>query len=139
MINQLLNMMYHQNIQIKEIDNITKLLYAPGQINDELKKQIIQNKAGLLQRLDENEQARKTGFLIYNHGQLYEYRYGLGAYLYIERLPDGKANTWRENYLPGQQMAYKTKGIVQNVPFLKAYLEANRFIDWLKKQKRKAG
>ncbi|MEH7126008.1 hypothetical protein V7127_22615 [Bacillus sp. JJ1773] len=140
MINQLLNTMYHLNIEIKEIDNKTKLVYEPGLLNEELKEQIKQHKSLLVQRLGENEDARKLGLLIYNHGQLYEYRYGRGAFLYIERLPNGKATAWRDNFLLEQSTPYKTKTIIANVPFEKAFEQAAGFINWMKKvQKRKVG
>lgn len=138
MINQLLNTMYHLNIEIKEIDNKTKLVYGSGLLNAELKELIKQHKPLLLQRLDENQAAKRIGFLIYHHGMLYEYRYGRGAFLYIERLPKDKATAWRANYLPDQTEPYKTKTIVQNVPYQRAFDEAVGFIEWINK-KRKAG
>ncbi|WP_313799073.1 hypothetical protein [Cytobacillus sp.] len=138
MITQLLNTMYHLNIEIKEIDNKTKLVYAPDILNAELKELIKQHKPSLLQRLDENQAARRIGFLIYHHGMLYEYRYGRGAFLYIERLPNDKATSWRANFLPDQTKPYKTKTIVLNVPFQRAFDEAAGFINWLNK-KRKVG
>lgn len=138
MITQLLNTMYHLNIEIKEIDNKTKLVYAPDILNAELKKLIKQHKPSLLQRLDENQAAKRIGFLIYHHGMLYEYRYGRGAFLYIERFSNGKATSWRANYLPDQTEPYKTKIIVQNVTFQRAFDEAAGFIEWINK-KRKAG
>ncbi|USK56360.1 hypothetical protein LIS82_07775 [Cytobacillus solani] len=138
MINQLLNTMYHLNIEIKEIDNKTKLVYGSGILNSELKELIKQHKPLLLQRLDENQAAKRIGFLIYHHGLLYEYRYGRGAFLYIERLPNGKATAWRANYLPDQTEPYKTKTIVHNVLFQRAFDEAAGFIEWINK-KRKAG
>lgn len=140
MIYQLLNTMYHLNIGIKEVDRKTKLVYESGLLNDELKEQIRQHKKSLIQRLEENEEARKLGFIVYSHGQLYEYRYGRGAFLYIERLPNGKADAWRENYLPEQTIAYKTKTIVTDVPYEKAFEQARGFINWLNKNRsRKVG
>ncbi|MGG0718375.1 hypothetical protein ABE096_12395 [Robertmurraya massiliosenegalensis] len=137
MINQLLNTMYNLNIKIKEKDNKTKLIYEHGLIDDGIKEQIKLNKKELLQWIDENETARKIGFLVYNHGQLYEYRFGRGSYLFVERLPNGKASSWRENYKEGDRKAYRTKSIVQNVPFERAFEEAASFIDWLNKKRGK--
>jgi hypothetical protein len=137
MLYQLLNIMYHLNIEIKEINNKTKLIYENGILNEELKEQIKSYKDLLLQRLDENEKAQKLGFIVYHHGELYEYRYGLGAFLYIERLQNGKANAWRENFAPGQQHAYKTKIIVQNVSFAKVFEQAEGFINWMNKNRGK--
>jgi hypothetical protein len=140
MINQLLNTMYHLNIQIKEIDNKTKLIYEPGQLEEKLKDLIREHKEGILQRLEENEAARNLGFQIYHHGLIYEYRYGLGAYIYIERLPNGRASAWRENYLPGQNKPFKTKIMGENVGFNKALKDAQGFISWLnEKRGRKVG
>ncbi|MFO1442663.1 hypothetical protein KDN24_05475 [Bacillus sp. Bva_UNVM-123] len=140
MIYQLLNTMYHLNIQIKEVERKTKLVYDPGLLNEKLKEQIRLHKKSLIQRLEENEGAKKIGFIVYSHGQLYEYRYGRGAFLYIERLPNGHATAWRENYLPDQSTAYKTIVIVTNVRFEKAFEQATSFINWLnKKRNRKVG
>lgn len=140
MIYQLLNAMYHLNIEIKEVDRKTKLVYAPGLLNEKLKDQIRLHKKTLVQRLEENDEARKQGFIVYNHGQLYEYRYGRGAFLYVERLPNGRADAWRENFLPDQKTAYKTKTIVSNVPYHKAFKQAVGFVEWMNKRKgRKVG
>jgi hypothetical protein len=137
MLYQLLNTMYHLNIEIQEKDNKTKLIYENGILNEELKERIKTSKGLLLQRLDENEKAKKLGFIVYNHGELFEYRFGLGAFLYIERLQNGRATAWRENFAPNQQLAYKTRTIVQNVPFEKAFDQAERFINWLNKNRGK--
>jgi hypothetical protein len=137
MVYQLLNTMYHLNIQIKEIDNKIKLIYENGVLNEYLKEQIKNHKDMLIQRLDENERARKLGFFVYHHGEFYEYRYGLGAFLYIERHSNGKSSAWRENFLPDQQQAYKTKTIVQNVSFEKAFDQAEGFINWINKNRGK--
>jgi hypothetical protein len=137
MLYQLLNIMYHLKIEIKEINNKTRLVYENGILDEELKEQIKTYKCLLLQRLDENEKAQKLGFIVYHHGELYEYRYGLGAFLYVERLQNGRANAWRENFAPGQQQAYKTKIIVQNVLFEKAFDQAEGFINWMNKNRGK--
>lgn len=137
MINQLLNIMYHLNIEIKEKDNKTKLIYKHGFIDEGIKTQIKQQKELILQRNRENEEARLKGFIVYNHGQFYEYRYGVGSYLFLERLPNGRAIAWRENYRQGEIKAYRTKTIVQNVMFQKAFDEATSFINWLNKKRRK--
>lgn len=137
MLNQILNSMFHLNIQLKEVNNKTKLIYEPGLLDQQLKEQIKEYKTQLIKRIEENEAAMKLGFLVFNHGQVYEYRFGLGSYIYIERLPNGLASAWRENFMPKQQQAYKTKTIIQNAPFNKAYQEAEKFICWLNKQQRK--
>lgn len=135
MINQLLNVMYHLNIQIKEINGKTKLIYEFGLLDETLKTLIKQHKERIMQRLVENEAARKLGFLVYHHGHIYEYRYGFGAYIYIERHPGGLASAWRDNYLPGQNKPFKTKIIAENVEFKKAFKDTKGFIEWLNKKR----
>lgn len=137
MINQLLNTMYNLNIKIEEKENKTKLIYEHGFINEEIKYQIKLHKKELVMRLKENEKAREVGFLVYHHGQLYEYRFGRGSYLFIERLSNGKTSAWRENYKEGDIRAYRTKTIVQDVPFRRAFDEAVGFINWLNKKRGK--
>lgn len=131
MLNQLLNTMYHLNIQIKEINYKTKLIYEPGLLDKGLKEEIKKHKEDLIKLLKENEIAQKDGFIVFNHGQLYEYRYGWGAYVYVERLPNDRATSWRANYRQDQIEPYKTKNIAQNVPFEKAYEQALGFVKWL--------
>ncbi|MFC5732161.1 hypothetical protein [Cytobacillus gottheilii] len=131
MIYQLLNTMYHLNIKLEEINGKTKLVYETGFLDDRLKAQIKKHKQELIQRQAENAAARKLGFLVYDHGELYEYRYGRGAFLYIQRLPYSRASAWRENYLPGQAEAYKTKTVVHDVLFEKAFEQAVGFVEWM--------
>jgi hypothetical protein len=127
--------MYHLNIEIKEIDQQIKLIYLPGQLDEILKEQIKQYKKGILKRIEENEAAKRAGFLVYNHGLIYEYRYGLGAFIFIERHPNGLVSVWRENYLPDQNKPFKTKIMVENVSFKKGFENAQGFINWLKKRR----
>jgi hypothetical protein len=129
--------MYHLNIEIKEQDYKTKLFYEPGSLNENLKQQIKQNKNALIQRIKENKQAQDLGFLIYHHGLFYEYRYGRGAFLFIERLPNGKATSWRANYRQDETRPYSTKMIAENVPFIRAYEQAENFITWINKKRGK--
>lgn len=133
MITQILNHMYHLNIEIKEINNQIKLIYDPMQLDESLKEQIKKHKNAILQRIKENDAARSVGFLVYSHGLIYEYRYGLGAYFFIERLPNGLTSAWRENHLPGKKSAFKTKIVVENVSFKKAFESGQGFVSWLKK------
>lgn len=81
MLNQILNSMFHLNIQLKEVNNKTKLIYEPGLLDQQLKEQIKEYKTQLIERIEENEAAMKLGFLVFNHGQVYEYRFGLAASL----------------------------------------------------------
>jgi hypothetical protein len=127
--------MYHLNIEIKEIDQQIKLIYLSGQLDETLKEQIKQYKKGILKRLEENEAAKKEGFLVYNHGLMYEYRYGLGAFIFIERHSNGLVSVWRENYLPDQNKPFKTKIMVENVSIKKGFENAQGFINWLKKRR----
>jgi hypothetical protein len=129
--------MYHLKIEIIEANNKTKLIYEAGLVSEQLKAQIKQHKKEIMERIKENEAAFDRGFLVYQHGQFYEYQYGRGSFLYIERVSNGKAVAWRANYLPEQKTPYKTKMIAENVPFSKAYKEATGFIDWLNKRRGK--
>ncbi|MBP3040565.1 hypothetical protein J9303_13825 [Bacillaceae bacterium Marseille-Q3522] len=139
MINQLLNAMYHLNIKIKEKNNRIKLIYDPGLIDENLKAQIKKHKAEIIRLLKENEAAIQIGFLVYAQGQLLEYRYGRGAYLFIERHFNGLATVWRENYREGEQRAYKVKIMAKNVSFERAFEQAAGFVNWLQKQRKRAG
>ncbi|HHY72254.1 MAG TPA: hypothetical protein GX497_03335 [Bacillus bacterium] len=139
MLNQLLKEMYNKNIQIEVKEkNTLNLIYEQGVLTPELKQFIKKNKQQLIKRLKENDAAQKKGFLVYEFGMLYEYRYGLGAFLFIERNPEGSTTSWRANYGTGDSKPYKIKFLRRDVDFEDAYREAANFVDWLKK-KRRAG
>lgn len=135
MLYNILCEMDNLNIQIKIKNKKLSLIYEEGTLPMEFKQKIKQHKQQLIKRLEENEMAREKGFLIYCYGELYEYRYGLGAYLFIEREGD-LAIAWRANYMPEEKQPYKIKMLAERVPFEKAFHEAASFIDWLQRQKR---
>lgn len=139
MINNLLNILYHLDIKIEVQNKKTKLIYKNGSISEEIKNQIKQHKKELLQRIKENEEALSIGFLVYNQGQLYEYRYGAGAYLYIERHSDLLADAWRANYRIGEDKPYKTIVIAKNVKFEQAYMKSKGFIEWIASKQKRGG
>lgn len=123
------------NIQIKIKNKKLSLIYEEGTLPMDLKKQIKQHKQQIIKRLEENEQARKKGFLVYCYGEFYEFRYGVGAYLFIER--EGElAIAWRANYMPDGSRPYKIKVLAERVPFESAFQEAVGFIDWLQRQRK---
>ncbi|MFC4323675.1 TubC N-terminal docking domain-related protein [Litchfieldia salsa] len=134
MISQLLNEMYHLNIQLNIKDEKISLIYEDGVLTNDLKQKIKFNKKYLMKRLVENEIAIKKGFQIYNHGDLYEYRYGLGAFIYIERDLEGKSSAWIANYAKNENKPYKVTMISSNTTFDAAFNKAAGFIDWLNKK-----
>lgn len=134
-IYQLLDKMYEQNIQFKEENENLKLIYTSGTLDEFLKMEIKRNKQQLLALLLENQNARDLGMVIYNQYTLYEYRYGKGAYLYIERLENGLTDAWRANYKVGEYKPYKIKTVCRNVPFVQAFEKSKGFIKWLHKYK----
>lgn len=139
MIDNLLKNMYYLKIEIKEVNNRTKLTHEAGLVPEKLKTLIKLYKTEIMQRQKENEAALDLGFLVYQHGQFYEYQYGRGAFLYIERHPDGTATAWRDNFKPDELIPYKTKIIARNEPFPRVYKEAASFIDWLNKKRGRKG
>lgn len=140
MISQLLRELFNKNIEIYIDKDKLKLRYEDGKIDPVLKEDIKDHKQVLIKRLKENYEAKEIGFCVYNHGDLYEYRYGFGSFLYIERLTNEKASAWRTNYIPDSNKPYKQKIIANNVPFKRAFQDSLGFINWLKKQKKnKAG
>lgn len=136
MINNLLNKLYNNNIQILVLNNQKiKLVYQKEKITKDLKEKIKNNKQQIIKRLLENDKARQKGFIVYGHGDLYEYRYGFGSYLYIERHQSGIASAWRVNYPRNGNKPYRTKVIRKNSSFERVYEEAIGFIDWLNKRR----
>ncbi|OEH92530.1 hypothetical protein [Bacillus solimangrovi] len=138
MIGQILNEAYANNIILEHNDNKLKLIYKEGVLSEHLKYEIKQNKKFILERLRENQLASDKGFLIYNHGDLYEYRYGFGAYLYIEREHNNKVSAWRANYPKDDNKPNRIIYLVKNTTFGHAFTKAVGFIDWLKRKKRDA-
>lgn len=135
MITQLLHDLDNNNIQLQINKEKIKLIYEKNALSDVLKELIKRNKPKLITRLQENEAARKKGFMIYGNGALYEYRYGFGSYLYIERQSEELATVWRANYRKDIGKPYKVIILVQNTSFEKAYKDAVGFIDWLKRRR----
>ncbi|WP_017473333.1 hypothetical protein [Amphibacillus jilinensis] len=136
MISKLLDHLNDQNIQIVVLNNQKiKLLYQKNQITKELKNQITKYKNKIIARHKQNEQARSKGFNVYGHGDLYEYRYGFGSYLFIERYSNDLVTAWRANYPKGGDKPYKIKTIRKNSNFERAFEDAVGFIDWLNKRK----
>lgn len=136
MIDALLNEMYQLNIELKQTGNKTKLVYKQSVINEQLKTAIKRNKNAIIQRIQENEIARLKGYLVYNNGELYEFRYGAFAFLYIERIEGNKARAYRVNYSPDKNTPIRTKILLEAGTFQQAWEKANGFITWLQSQKR---
>jgi hypothetical protein len=125
------------NIQLKIKNKKLSLIYEEGTLPLELKKVIKEHKYEIIKRLEENELARAKGFLVHQYGEMYEFRYGAGAYLFIER--EGElAYAWRANYMPDEQKPYKIKTLAERVPFEQAFEEAAGFIDWLHRQRKRS-
>ncbi|WP_028982768.1 hypothetical protein [Sporolactobacillus terrae] len=135
MINNLLNDMYLKNIKVTNQNNQIKLIYKEGSLDDGLRNKIKQYKKALLKRLQQNAAAQQMGFLVYNHGQFYEYRFGKGSYLYVERYSDGSGCAWRENYMFGRTKPYKMIVVAEKVRFERALEKAMSFVQWLSKKR----
>ncbi|WP_378211129.1 hypothetical protein [Anoxybacteroides rupiense] len=126
------------NIQIKIKNKKLSLIYEEGtlplDLKQQIKQQIKQHKQQIIKRLEENELARAKGFLVHQYGEMYEFRYGAGAYIFIEREGD-LAIAWRANYMPDELRPYKVKVLAERVSFEKAFQEATGFIDWLHRKR----
>lgn len=133
MISNLLHELYHLDIDISIINNKIRIKYKKEITNKETIEKIKKLKPLILKRLKENEIAIDKGFTIYHYGDLYEYRYGLNSYIFIERLDDYKTIAWRANYRKDDPKPYKTVRIANNVSFNESFQQAVNFIDWLNK------
>lgn len=137
MLNNLLDEIYVNNIEIILHDNKKiKLIYNKNNNIDNLKEKIKQNKLKIITRLQENKKAFSNGFNIYGHGDLYEYRYGYNAYLYVERHENELVSVYRLNYFKGGVKPYKTKAVRENCTFERGFNDAVGFIQWLKKRQK---
>ncbi|WP_208592319.1 hypothetical protein [Gracilibacillus suaedae] len=137
MLNTLLDELYVNNIQIILHDNKKlKLIYNKNNNIEKLKQKIKHNKLKIITRLQENKKAYDIGFNIYGHGDLYEFRYGYGSYLYIERHENELVSVYRLNYFKGGVKPYKAKIIRENCSFERGFNDAAGFIQWLKKRRK---
>ncbi|UOQ47213.1 hypothetical protein MUN88_14170 [Gracilibacillus caseinilyticus] len=137
MLNNLLDELYVHNIEIILHDNKKlKLLYDKNHNIETLKQKIKQNKYKIIARLQENQDAYSKGFNIYGHGDLYEYRYGYGSYLYIERYENELVSVYRLNYFKGGVKPYKVKIVRENCSFERGLKDATGFIQWLNKRQK---
>lgn len=135
MISNFLHALYHLDIDIFLINEKIRVKYKKEITNKETIEKIKILKPLILKRLKENEIAAEKGFLIHYYGDLYEYRYGLNSYLFIERLDDYKAIAWRANYRNDDSKPYNIKIIANNVSFHDAFQKATSFIDWMNKKR----
>lgn len=134
MISNFLHELYHLDIDIFIINEKIRVKYKKEITKKETIEKIKQLKPLILRRFKENEMAAAKGFLVHHFGNLYEYRYGLNSYLFIERLDDYKAIAWRANYRSDDSKPYKTTIISENVSFNEAFQQSVNFIDWVKKK-----
>lgn len=133
MISDLLHYLDHMDIIISLNNEKLRLKYKKENINQKIKEQIKNYKPLIIKRIKENEQAIEKGFMVYSHGDLYEYRYGYNSFLFIERMDNYKAIAWRANYRQDDTKPYKVKTIA-NSTFSEAFQQSSSFIDWLNKK-----
>ena len=134
MIQSLIETMYQRNVSL-ERENGRLILVSEDLVDSDLKEEIRSKKSGLLKRLDEEQLAKEAGLTEALHGQVYFYRYGMNAYIYLERHENGKASVWRESYKPGAVRSHKVKMMATRVSFERAVKEAWGFIEWLQSKK----
>lgn len=134
MLNQLFDQLNYSNVHLFVNDGKIRLIYKENTLNKKTKQRIKELKPKIIKRLRENQIASEKGFLVYDNGEFYEFRFGVNSYLFIERL-DGLCTAWRANYRQGEKKPYKVKAMAKNVPFEKAFKEACGFIDWLNKRR----
>lgn len=132
MISEFLHFLYHLDIYISVSNDRLRLKYKT--IDIKTKEQIKQQKPLLIKRLKENDEAKKKGFLVYNYGDIYEFRYGLNSFLFIERLDNNKVQAWRANYRQDDSKPYKIKIISKDASFEEAFHKSCSFIDWLNRK-----
>ena len=134
---ELLQELFHRDIQLIVNDNNIKMIYQKENINTQIKNKIKEQKKELIKRLKENEIAIENDWIVHGQGELYEYRYGFASYIFIERQPNDKVTAWRANYRKDELKPYKVKIIGKNIEFDKAMEEASGFIKWLQKRNRR--
>lgn len=134
---ELLQELFHRDIQLVVNDQNIKMIYQKENINTQIKNNIKDQKKELIKRLKENEIALEHNWIVHGQGELYEYRYGFASYIFIERLPNDKVIAWRANYRKDELKPYKVKIIGKNIEFETAMEEASGFIKWLQKQSRR--
>ncbi|SES17994.1 hypothetical protein SAMN04487944_12220 [Gracilibacillus ureilyticus] len=132
MLNNLLDKIYAHNIQIVLTKNKRiKIIYKKDKKIEKLKQEIKENRRNIAKRLAENQKAIDKGFHLYEHGDLYEYRYGYLSYLYIERNGDKLVLVYRLNYHKGSSKPYRTVIIGEYCSFEEGFNEAVGFLNWL--------
>lgn len=114
---ELLQELFHRDIQLVVNDQNIKMIYQKENINTQIKNNIKDQKKELIKRLKENEIALEHNWIVHGQGELYEYRYGFASYIFIERLPNDKVIAWRANYRKDEMKPYKVKIIGKNIEF----------------------
>lgn len=134
----LIDQVYQKNIKMIQ-KNKSYQFFSSQKLAFAFKEALRENREDLTRRYLENAEARRSGFLVYAHGMLYEQQYGKGSFLYIERfpLPGGleSVSAWRENYPPGRKASSKITVLAKDVSFSEALGQAVRFMNWLNKKR----
>lgn len=104
-------------------------LHDPRPITNEIRELLKKNKSEIIKLLDQQEKARKEGWIVYHYGEVYEKQISLNSFVYLFLEEDGTytawRGTWREVTSP-----YSQKIIIQKVDFETAYKRANNYIEW---------
>jgi TubC N-terminal docking domain len=137
MITILLRDLYSRDVDLWAEGDKLKFKCKGGVLSLSDKEQLKQFKSEIIQRFQENEQAKAKGFIVVDHGELYEYHYSPAGFLYIERNPDGTVSAWRENHKQEESKATNIKVIAENTTFDEALNEASGFIEWLNIRKQR--
>ncbi|MGX1402385.1 hypothetical protein AB7M70_011858 [Bradyrhizobium japonicum] len=103
-----------------------------GVLASVLKEQLRERKVKILERFEQQGQARKLGWIVYPYGEAYEKRIGRNSSVYLFEEENGSWTVWRGTW-KDKRSAETEKLVIENVNFEKAFDKANSYASWFLK------
>lgn len=109
-------------------------LHDPRFLTIEHKNKIKHVKNKVLELFNQQDRAKRKGWIVYPFGEAYEIKVGRNStvFMFLER--DGNFTVWRGTWRD-KDSPEKEKVIVQGVNFDTAFERANKYVDWFRKKR----
>lgn len=141
MITSLLKQAYLMDIDLWTENGKLKYKAEAGVLTESGKQQLIENKAALILRLEQNQAAKAKHWFTFEFGDMYSKRTGDTSELCIFRNEDDTFTVWRGSWKSGESQPVSERTIANRVSFQDAFDRANNYYDWStnRGKRRKAG
>jgi hypothetical protein len=107
-------------------------LHDPRPLTHEHKVNLKAVKADVLELFEQQEQAKRKGWIVYPFGEAYEKRVGRNSLVYIFLEKNGTYTVWRGTWRE-KDYPEKEKVVIRGADFATAFERANSYVNWFKK------